>query len=165
MLPNINDWDQALQLAPSDKVELIKRTFGAKVSAEKANEIITLLSQEEVYKLWNEGIPGINEYLEEVIDGLDRFILELNSVAILKPSHEELRKRVINATRRMIVMYEGYTSEEVIIDRIGTNLLTSLDVVERFRDEAQLSFFLMEIQWDVKWLALLKESLAEIDEI
>jgi len=76
-----------------------------------------------------------------------------------------MRKRVINATRRMIVMYEGYTSEEVIIDRIGTNLLTSLDVVERFRDEAQLSFFLMEIQWDVKWLALLKESLAEIDEI
>jgi hypothetical protein len=159
------DWDQALQLSPSDKVELIKRTFGAKVSTEKANELIILLSQAEVYKLWNEGIPGINEYLGDVMDGLDRFILELNSVAILKPSHEEMRERVVNTTRRMIATFEGFTSDDNVITRIGTNLLNSLDVVERFRDEDRTYFFLLEFQWDVKWLALLKESLAEIAEI
>lgn len=151
------DWDQARQLAPSDKKELIKRTFGVNVSIEKADELIYYLSQAEVYKLWNQQIPCINEYLEEVMDGLDLFILELSSVAILKQSHEEMRERVINTTRTILSMYGDRMSDELAIGRIGATLLGSSDIVEIVNDIGFLTTL------DVKWLALLKELLAEID--
>lgn len=119
------DWSLALQLSQIDQIELIRRTFKHRVSADQAYQIIKALVYEEVDTLLNFNIPELTDYIMPQLDDLDLFILELNKVVNPTKPHVEQREFILE---RMKGDVELNLSDADLVFMVTYDLFWSMEI-------------------------------------